>query len=121
MSNMTRCIFNAVKDFASWLNVKMQGKGWTSSELARRAKVATSTMSTVLSGKSRPGWDFCAGVAQALEESPCTVFRLAGLLPPLPEVDTEEPIELLKTLPAVDRKEVVAYVRFRYQRSKEKG
>lgn len=74
-------------EFVDWLNAELEARGWSNSELARRAGVVPSTVSMVISGHSKPGVDFCLGVARALNEPPEKVFRLAGLLPSKPSGD----------------------------------
>lgn len=54
-------------------------------ELARRANVSHTWVSQVISGQSEPSWDFVASVARPLGMQPVEAFRLAGLLPHLPE------------------------------------
>jgi transcriptional regulator with XRE-family HTH domain len=78
-------------DFVDWLNKELNERGWSNSELAKRSGMAPSTISMIISRQSKPGWDFCAGLAKALGESPDKLFRLAGLLPPLPDPAKTEP------------------------------
>lgn len=69
------------KDFSTWLIDEMNTRGWSNSELARRANVVPSTVSMIVSRRKKPGIDFCTGIARALKTPPERVFRLAGLLP----------------------------------------
>jgi transcriptional regulator with XRE-family HTH domain len=107
-------------DFVAWLNKELKDRGWSNSELARRAGVVPSTVSMVLSGKNEPTWEFCAATAAALDEPPEKVFRLVGLLPPLPgperDVVIQQLVDSVKNLTPDDREEVLAYAQFRYQR-----
>ena len=73
------------RGFIDWLNGQLQERDWTYSKLSKRMGVVPSTVSMVLSGKTSPTWEFCAGVAQALGQPPEDVFRRAGLLPPVPD------------------------------------
>jgi len=75
--------------FGTWLIAQMDDRGWNNSDLARRAGLAPSTISTVVNGQKRPGPEFCTGVAVALDLPPVIVFRKAGLLPPA-DPETEE-------------------------------
>jgi transcriptional regulator with XRE-family HTH domain len=86
----------------AWLNTELQERGWTHRELARRANVSQSAVSSVLAGQRNAGWDFCAAIARALGKPPEEVFRLAKLLPPLaPAVAEErETLSILRGLPA---------------------
>jgi len=77
-------------DFVTWLTEQMMKRGWTNSELARRAEVSPSAISMVISGQREPGADLCLGIAQALGEPPVTIFRRAGILPSVGESDVHE-------------------------------
>lgn len=113
------------KEFVDWLTSELNKRGWSNSELRRRTDnaVANSTISMVLSGQSNPGWDFCAAVAEAFGEPPEKIFRLAGLLPPLPaSEDTptlREIIELSKRMTPEQREQAADYIRYLYQKEQE--
>lgn len=69
-----------------------------------------------------PSPDFCLKIASALGESPEKVMRLAGILPSPPASEDEELEELLdlaRGLSPEDRKEILSYIRFRYQQRKK--
>lgn len=74
----------------TWLTKELDDRGWSIRELARRAKISHTTISQVLSHQREPTWEFCAQIAQALDELPATVFRKAGLLPPISEAKRQE-------------------------------
>lgn len=110
------------KDFVTWLNNELNKRGWSNSELHRRSGMATSTISMVLGGQKKPGWEFCLAIATALNEPPEKIFRIAGLLPALPSSEDEtlrESIDILKSLSPQQRKEVLRYLRFLHQGGKE--
>ena len=82
-----------------WIEDKLQETGWSQRELARRAKVSHSMVSKVINREKSPGLDFCIAIANAFEERPENVMRLAGLLPPSAgKLDdlSEEEAELVK-------------------------
>lgn len=109
-------------DFVRWLNAEIERRSWSNNELGRRADVSRSTVSLVLTGQQSPTWEFCYRVAQAFKEPPEKLFRLAGLLPPAPpERDQviQEIIDILKQLSSAERKDLLEYARFRYQRGKD--
>lgn len=98
---------------------EVKQRGWSYRELARQAGISQSLISKTLSGKMPPSADFCIKVAHALEESPETFLRLAGLLP-LPPASEADPTlaelqDLIKHLPSNQRKEAVRYLRYLYQ------
>lgn len=84
--------------------------------------MAQATISNVISGNRAPGPDLCRAIAHALGEPEEKVFRLAGLLSPLPASD--DPIltelrDLVNNLPPSQRKEAVRYLRYLYQSSQD--
>ncbi|MFQ5613980.1 MAG: helix-turn-helix domain-containing protein [Anaerolineae bacterium] len=100
-------------DFVTWLTKEIEKRGWSNSELARRANLVPSTISMVLNGDKRPGLDFCNGVARALNHPPEAIFRLAGLLPPDPDMDPEEKeaLHLFRQLGDAERKRILQAMR----------
>lgn len=102
---------------ATWINDKLNEMDWSQRELARRAGLSHATISKVISGESRITFDFCHLIATAFNESPEMVFRLAGLLPPLP--DNADPVvqklhHIIAALPPPQRTELLAYAEFRF-------
>ena len=105
-----------------WLSHELEKRGWSYRELARRANISNALVSRTLSGDMKASADFCIKVAQALGEAPEKVLRLAGILPASPASDDsilQELIDLARSLPREDQKEILEYVRFRYQRRKD--
>ena len=100
-------------DFVAWLTQELDLRGWTNTELARRAGVAASTVSTIISGLKNPGVDFCVGAARALSIQPEIVMRRASLLPSLPPAIEEEHevTAILRGLPANVRQVIVTQIR----------
>lgn len=108
-------------ELRAWLSQEIEQRHWSHRELARQSGLSNSLVSKTLSGKMNVSITFCYKVAHALGESPEKLLRLAGILPPSPasEDDTlQELIELARSLPPEDQKEILEYVRFRYQRRK---
>jgi len=109
-------------EFSTWLMQELEKRGWSNSELARRANVVPSTISMIISGSAKPGVDACLGIARAFGESPVKVFRLAGLLPPL---DTrkellDEALALFDKLNAADQARIIVIARALAMDAKEK-
>jgi transcriptional regulator with XRE-family HTH domain len=69
---------------ATWITKKTEEHGWSLRELGRRAEISHATISNIVSGKSKPTFEFCLGIAKAFGEQPERVFRMAGLLTPEP-------------------------------------
>jgi transcriptional regulator with XRE-family HTH domain len=84
-----------------WLRDQLDARSWTHNELARRAGVSQPAVSSVVSRQRRAGWDFCLAIAEAFDEPPEKVMRLAGLLPPLPPPfeDEQEAVQILREMP----------------------
>lgn len=104
----------------AWLSKQLEKRGWSQRKLARQSGVSQTFISQTLSGDVKPSVNFCYKIAQALDESPEKVLRLAGILPAnQPEDDTlQELIELARSLPPEDREELLKYAKFRYQQRK---
>jgi len=99
--------------FVAWIRQELDRRGWTQSELCRRSGLSSATVSTVLSQRSKPGNDFCKGVARAFGIRDEEVFRRAGILDPLPpEVEEErELVLLIRRLPPDARRTAMAILR----------
>jgi transcriptional regulator with XRE-family HTH domain len=111
----------ATAKFVAWLEREMGDRRWTSADLARAAGVYTATVTRIRNGDRQPGADFCRGVARAFELPPDWVFRLAGLLPPLPGTEDDltlgEINEIAKNLSPEERREAREYLLWRYRSS----
>jgi transcriptional regulator with XRE-family HTH domain len=95
----------AMNDMISFVNGEINGRGWTVSELARRAEMSWAAVGDVLNGKTKPGLRWYIGVARALGVSVDHLLRLAGELPgnvmPADELNEEEAemVALYRSLP----------------------
>ena len=85
-------------EIGKWLEQQLEQRGWSSSELARRAGISQSSVSNVLTGKQIPGLEFCKGVAKALGIHAEELLQRAGHLPPMPTpvVEEREALRLLR-------------------------
>lgn len=103
-----------MEGFGDWLLLQLEDRGWSQSELARRAGLGNATLSRIISGTRKLGPETAISIAEALGESPAKVFRLAGLLPPINESrrrEFEEISEMLASLPDPIRKQTMIAVR----------
>jgi transcriptional regulator with XRE-family HTH domain len=82
-------------ELVTLINTELDRRGWTLSELARRAGLSRSTFHATLTGKNAVTFEFCAAVAEAINVPPEQVFRLAGLLPPVADGETVSQITYL--------------------------
>lgn len=83
-------------DFKEWLKAELDVRGLTQADLARKTNLSTAAVSLVINGKRGVGEEFCQAVAKALNLPTETVYRAAGLLPPVP--DDVEYLERFKML-----------------------
>lgn len=109
-------------EFSDWLLDWLNKKGWNQSELATRAGVTRTAISDVLSGRRNPGPDLCLALSRALNLPPETVFRAAGLLPPVsPDTEYQEQFfHYLSQLSPDERQEILELLRFKTERQKDK-
>lgn len=107
-------------ELGDWLSQELDQRRLSYRELAKQAGVSSPQISRVITGVSKAGADFCVKVAQALDESPEKLLRLAGYLPPVAPVDNDptlqELFDMLRKMSPKQRKEVLPYIRFVYQK-----
>ena len=70
-----------METFAEWLLQEMSQKNMTQQILAQRRGITAAQISRVISGQRGLGEKSLTAIAHALNISPITVFRKAGLLP----------------------------------------
>jgi transcriptional regulator with XRE-family HTH domain len=101
------------EQFVTWLNEALRSRGWSNSELARRAGIAPSAISMILSGQRGVGPDICNALARALDVPPSLVFQKAELLPNEAGIapGIRELSHLYDQLNDQDQKEVLTVVR----------
>ena len=99
------------ESFAEWLNKAINDRGMTQTELARRSGISRQAINNYLSGRREtPEPEALINIARALRESPDTLYRVAGLLPPIDpnDADLEDFREILKNLSPAERAELKA-------------
>lgn len=109
-------------ELRAWLSEELEQRHWSHRELARQSGLSHSLVSKTLAGERKVTITFCYKIAQALDQPPDKLLRLAGILPTWPaseDATLQELIELARTLPPEDQKEILEYVRFRYQRRRK--
>lgn len=67
--------------FVAWVLEELQKRGWSQSELARRAFVTRSGINKLLSGERNPGPVLCVAIAKAFKLPAEEVCRRAGVIP----------------------------------------
>jgi len=98
--------------FSKWLLEEIGARGLTYSDIARKGKISHARVSQVLAGEP-PGKRFCLAIAKALQIPPETIFREAGLLPPVPEnsVSAEQALYLFRRLTVADQERILVMMR----------
>lgn len=75
------------KAFAEWLQAELDQRNWTQADLAKKADLATGTISRIMTKARGPGYEFCTEIARAFGYPQELVFRAAGILDPKPDDD----------------------------------
>ena len=92
--------------------------------MARRAGISPSTVSVVVSGHSKPGINFCNGIARAFNMPPEQVQRLAGLITKLPGPDNDPTLkeisDLVHQLDPTERKRLAKVARLYLEEQTER-
>lgn len=94
-------------EFITWLDQQLERKEWTDYRLGIKTGLSSSVFSKARQG-ILPKWDALVRIADALDVSPITAFRKAGLLPPEGENITkfDDWLFLLRQLPKEDQDEI---------------
>jgi len=105
-----------------WLRERLKERKWKQADLARASGIDTAVISNLINGKRGPGEDTCTAIAHALDLPPETVYRAAGLLPPVTPTmeDTEEALHLFAQLSPEERQEMIDFMRMKLDRKKKK-
>lgn len=100
--------------FNDWLLDKLQKIDWSQADLARASGLTTASISKYVGGRI-PDESALKKIAKAFNLPPETVFRAAGILPPVSELDAtrEEIIELTSHMSREEQREVLEYIRWR--------
>ena len=111
----------SMENFSDWLGNELLKRGWTQSELARRANIHRGTISNIVSGERKAGLDTCLSIAQALQLPADIVLEKAGHLAKKEKTtsETEEMAYLFEQLSPQDREEILELLRFKAQRQKK--
>jgi len=101
--------------FGSWLAVQLKLQGITQTELAERIGVQPPQVSRIISGQRSPTVDLLISISDALRIPREETFRMAGILPPVPDVDklVEQIIHETQDMPDQDQQEILAFIRMK--------
>lgn len=103
--------------FSEWLSSELEKRGLSQSELARLAGVSRGAISHLINQTRKPGPEICEAIAHALKLPPETVFRVAGLLSPKPDIQTEDQqfLYLLHLMDELSREELLEFMKFKLE------
>jgi len=86
--------------FKEWLLKEMGQRGWSQSDLARSAELNRAVINKLLNGQSTPSPSTLGSIARAFKMPIESVYRIADLLPSIPESDIflEEALHLMSKI-----------------------
>lgn len=121
LKNVTMGLTMVKTDFVEWLDERLNERGWTRAELAKRANISEASLSLLYSGARKPGMKMCQGIAAALKLSPDDVYRAAGLLDAKPSDDevVSEIAHISHSLNENNRQDLLDYARLRLQKQEK--
>lgn len=92
--------------FSEWLQIEMDKRGWSQSDLARYADLNRAVINKLLNGKSHPQPPTLEAISRALKIPLETTYRAAGLLPANPDNDDamEEAMYIFKSIQSTQRR-----------------
>jgi transcriptional regulator with XRE-family HTH domain len=112
-----------MENFSDWLASEMTRRGISASDLARAAHKAPAVITRVLRGERKPAPETLEAIAGALRLPTDEVFRAAGLLPAVSEVDAIKRQILFETqsMTREEQREVLAYIRMKKELRQEEA
>jgi len=74
--------------FKDWLLIELGNRGWSQADLARSARINRAVINKLLNGQSSPSPSTLEAIARAFKLPVESVYRIAGLLPNIPEAES---------------------------------
>lgn len=110
------------ENFSNWLRKELEKRDWSQADLARRSGVSTAQIARILSGERGIGAASLQSIAKALKIPSETIYRAAGLLPPVSEEEAliQEIMHDFNELPPDEQINVAEYVKFRRRLAEER-
>lgn len=109
--------------FVEWLDGELALRNWRPADLARAAGISTGSLSQIYTGARNPGPDIALAIARGFNLPADHVFRQAGLLPgsegPDRDPSYQEILDIMRNMSVEERREIVEYALFRFQRKKQ--
>lgn len=73
----------------TWLNEKLEYNGWSIRHFAKRLGISHTHAGRIVNGEVKPNAEVCAAIARVFGEPTEAVFRLADMLPQIPDEDAD--------------------------------
>lgn len=80
----------SLKALGEFLDKRIKAKGWSRNETARRAKISSSGLSTLLRGLTKPRAETLKALAEALDIEEYRLLYLAGMLDYIPTSNLDQ-------------------------------
>lgn len=111
-----------MENFGSWLQAEIDKRGISQADLSRISGLTTAGIAYLINGRRNAGQDACNKIASALRLPPETVFRAAGLLPPISEIDElkAQMLDLTADMSREEQREVIEYLRMKRRLREER-
>lgn len=103
-----------LRAFLVWLDEKLDEKGWSDNQLAKRAGISHPVISKARSEIQPIGYEAGVKIAKALDIPPEILLQKAGLLPAITQAESEDEKELIfifQQLPPDRQKEFIKMIR----------
>lgn len=107
-----------VMNFSEWLRNELKQRGWSQTELASRAGLATGTISNILADRRNPDHGTLIKFAKGLTLPVETVYAAAGYLPNRNPRDASfnQILDLMKNMTEEERKELLSYALWKFKK-----
>jgi len=104
-----------METFAHWLQTKMDERGYSQADLARRSGIKAASISRILNGTRNIGTEASKAIAQALLLDEDVVYRMAGLMGVKPNADetVSEITHIYHELDDDNQQDLLDYARLR--------
>ncbi len=109
-------------EFSEWLQAELDQRDWNGNQLAVRAGIDRGIISRALNRERMPSPESLKSIASALGYPAETIYRAAGLLPPVSEADAwkERILHLAEQFPEEEHDDLIAYIEMRIRLAEER-
>lgn len=108
-------------EFPQWLRQELEKREWSQVDLSRKTKISPTQVARILSGERGFGIEALVEISNALEVSPITILRKAGLLSAGSDdqISFEDWKYLLEKMTADEREEIRQIIEMKIARRKK--